>query len=66
MNILAFIWIRTRDPSNRAASDLRLRQHGNRDRPLWPTVTQIVCRSGGSYHVLRPIIVKPVLNGTWT
>jgi hypothetical protein len=65
MNILAFIWIRTRDPSNRAASDLRLRLHGHRDRPQWPTVTQIVCRNGSSYHIFHPIIVKPVLNGTW-
>jgi len=65
MNILALIWIRTRDPGNRAASDLRLRPYGHRDGPLWPTITQIVCRSGGSSHILQPIIVKPVLNGTW-
>ena len=32
---------------------------------LWSTVTQIVCRNGGSYHILQPVTVKPVLNGAW-
>jgi hypothetical protein len=30
-NIHALSWIRTRDPSNREAADLRLRPHGHRD-----------------------------------
>jgi hypothetical protein len=24
-----------------------------------------VCRNGGSYHILQPVTVKPVLNGAW-
>jgi hypothetical protein len=55
-NIHALSGIRTRDPSNRAAADIRLRKHGHRNRP-WR------CIGSRQYRIISPLIVTWALEG---